>query len=126
MARLPAEIHGARPILFAELSDEAQVRGPEVRSIHVPPSLTTDQYLELLDLPPKELAARPGVTVTTLPPSSILVIGEALGEEGGYYLLSCDESFERVGDTHHDTLAEAKHQAEYDYPGIVLDWREVP
>jgi hypothetical protein len=127
MRELPDEIHGAAPILLAELDEEAQVRGPAGFRIDLGASADPDVLIDHLEgrVSLQELGQRPDVTVETLPPRTLLVIAEAKGEEGGYYLLGCDDTFEHVSDTHHETLEAAKGQAEYSYPGITLEWQEV-
>jgi hypothetical protein len=43
----------------------------------------------------------------------------------GYYLFYCDSSWESVTDTYHDTIADAKDQAEFEYSNTENDWVSV-
>lgn len=48
--------------------------------------------------------------------------------DNGYYLLYFDDKGEEITDTWHETLEDAKDQAEYEYPGITniwIDFKEV-
>jgi hypothetical protein len=40
-----------------------------------------------------------------------------------YYLFGCDADWQSVTDTWHETLAEAKAQAEFEYEGVTATWR---
>lgn len=42
--------------------------------------------------------------------------------EQAFYLFGCDEDWQVVTDTWHQTLDEAKHQAEFEYEGISKTW----
>ena len=46
--------------------------------------------------------------------------------EGGnsYYLFGCDEYWNTVADTWHETLEDAKAQAEFEYEGVNETWRK--
>ncbi len=44
--------------------------------------------------------------------------------ESGFYLFYCDNKWDVVTDTHHDTLGRAKDQAEFDYKGISDAWTQ--
>ena len=44
----------------------------------------------------------------------------------GIFLYRYNLNGECVGDTWHTTLADAQHQAEHEYDGLALSWREVP
>ncbi len=37
---------------------------------------------------------------------------------GGFYLFSCDSQWNCITDTYHETLEEAKQQAEFEYAGV--------
>ena len=41
---------------------------------------------------------------------------------GSYYLLYCDEHWQTLTDTQHETLEGAKAQAEFEYEGITQAW----
>lgn len=42
--------------------------------------------------------------------------------EGGVFLFGCDASWATVTDTWHETVDDAQHQAEHNYPGIGERW----
>lgn len=44
--------------------------------------------------------------------------------DGSYYLFGCDVDWKVVTDTYHQTIAEAKEQAEYEYMGITQTWTQ--
>lgn len=46
-------------------------------------------------------------------------------EDPGYYLFYCDESWIERTDTYHDSLEEAKEQAEFELVGTITDWEKV-
>lgn len=46
------------------------------------------------------------------------------GGEPGYYLFSCDSSWQVVTDTWHETMEGALRQAEFEYEGITVNWRD--
>jgi hypothetical protein len=39
-----------------------------------------------------------------------------------FYLFGCDENWNVITDTNHESLGEAKHQAEFEYEGISATW----
>ena len=41
----------------------------------------------------------------------------------GYYLFRCDSDWRCITDTYHDSLEEAKSQAEFEYVGISATWQ---
>ncbi len=62
------------------------------------------------------------------------VAGELMGPAAGLaicryegdaavYLFGCDEDWEAVTDTWHETLEDAKAQAEFEYEGVTATWR---
>jgi hypothetical protein len=53
-----------------------------------------------------------------------LAICQYTGEEA-FYLFGCDSDWQSVTDTWHQTLEDAKHQAEYEYEGVSKTWIEV-
>lgn len=44
-------------------------------------------------------------------------------EEGAYYLFGCDENWETLTDTWHQSMDEAKRQAEFEYEGVSATWK---
>ncbi|HKQ37770.1 MAG TPA: hypothetical protein VJ063_06800 [Verrucomicrobiae bacterium] len=46
--------------------------------------------------------------------------------EGAFYLFGCDSDWQAVTDTWHQTLDDAKHQAEFEYEGISKTWIDAP
>ena len=64
-----------------------------------------------------------------------IVAGELMGAAAGlaicqyegedsFYLFGCDENWETVTDTWHQTLQEAKEQAEFEYEGVSATWQK--
>jgi len=56
----------------------------------------------------------------------LLVAGLAIcqySDDPGYYLFRCDANWRAITDTYHDSIAEAKSQAEFEYVGIGATWR---
>ncbi len=43
--------------------------------------------------------------------------------EEGYYLFSCDHNWKEFADTWHETIKDAQVQAEFEYAGIVNNWK---
>ena len=43
-------------------------------------------------------------------------------EENSYYLFYCDENWEVITDTWHQSMDDAKSQAEFEYLGITNQW----
>ena len=71
--------------------------------------------------------ARHQVTSNTMHIVGGTVLGSAAGivisgDEGSYYLFGCDENWDVLSDTWHETLEEAKRQAEFEYAGISKTW----
>jgi len=56
-------------------------------------------------------------------PADGLAICQYEGEEA-YYLFGCDAQWNSVTDTWHQTLEEAKAQAEFEYTGVSGTWQE--
>jgi len=50
-----------------------------------------------------------------------LAICQCEGEES-FYLFGCDENWKCLADTWHETLENAKAQAEFEYEGTLLTW----
>jgi hypothetical protein len=44
------------------------------------------------------------------------------GGEDAFYLFGCDPDWQTVTDTWHQTLDDAKHQAEFEYEGVSKTW----
>jgi hypothetical protein len=57
-------------------------------------------------------------------PASALAICQYDGENN-FYLFGCDENWQDVTDTWHETLEDAKHQAEFEYTGVSNAWQHV-
>ena len=57
-----------------------------------------------------------------LGPSTGLAICQYTGEQS-LYLFSCDEQWNVLTDTLHNTLAEAQAQAEFEYEGVSETWQ---
>jgi hypothetical protein len=53
--------------------------------------------------------------------------GLAIGqyEQDGFYLFGCDSEWRCVTDTRHQTLQDAKQQAEFEYEGVSQTWIDV-
>jgi len=45
-------------------------------------------------------------------------------DDPGYYLFYCDENWIERTDTYHDSLEEAKEQAEFEYKGTISDCQQ--
>lgn len=43
-------------------------------------------------------------------------------KDNGYYLFSCDYNWVEFADTWHETIEDAKDQAEFEYAGISDNW----
>jgi len=54
-------------------------------------------------------------------PAAGLIICQFDGESG-FYLFGCDENWDQVTDTWHQTLEDAQHQAEFEYEGVSKTW----
>jgi hypothetical protein len=65
-----------------------------------------------------------------------IVAGQLLGSMAGlaicqypddnaFYLFGCDANWSSVTDTWHQTLDDAKHQAEFEYEGVSTTWTDV-
>jgi hypothetical protein len=46
-------------------------------------------------------------------------------DTGCYYLFRCDPEWHRITDTCHETIEEAKSQAEFEYKGLAASWQYV-
>ena len=56
-------------------------------------------------------------------PMAGLAICQYDGEDA-FYLFSCDSEWRTVTDTWHQTVDEAKNQAEFEYQGVSKTWVE--
>ena len=45
-------------------------------------------------------------------------------QDGGFYLFYCNEDWKVITDTWHETLEDAKEQAEFEYKGARASWRK--
>ena len=45
-------------------------------------------------------------------------------DESGYFLFGCDADWDVLSDTWHQTLEDAKHQAEFEYTGVSCTWQQ--
>jgi hypothetical protein len=68
-------------------------------------------------------ATRHTVGGSAIRPAAALAIAQYAGEEG-FYLLYVDHDGEVVTDTWHTSLADALHQAAFEYEG--LTWTDIP
>jgi hypothetical protein len=60
-----------------------------------------------------------------MPPfRGLVIIEENLA--GPYYLLYCDDEWNSLTDTWHETLEDAKAQAQFEYEGIAQAWEVLP
>jgi hypothetical protein len=59
-----------------------------------------------------------------LPSPDVLVIEQE--SEGSVFLYRMTRTGEPGGDTWHQSIEDAKHQAEYEYGGLLGEWRPVP
>jgi hypothetical protein len=57
------------------------------------------------------------------PAAGLAICVYETGDEG-FYLFYCDEEWRVVTDTWHETLEDAKSQAEFEYEGVNESWRE--
>lgn len=55
-------------------------------------------------------------------PAAGLAICQYKGEKS-FYLFGCDSEWHSVTDTSHDTLEDAKEQAEFEYEGVSETWQ---
>lgn len=62
-------------------------------------------------------------TRTPLPRASVLLIEE---QPSGIYLFRLTSGGRIAGDTWHQTIEDAKYQAEYEYAGTLADWEVIP
>ena len=56
----------------------------------------------------------------------LLVAGLAIcqyPDDPGYYLFRCDSDWQSITDTYHESIEEAKSQAEFEYVGIAAKWQ---
>ncbi len=53
-------------------------------------------------------------------PAALAICRDA---DGGFYLFGCNAEWDTVTDTWHETLEDAKHQAEFQYEGVSDSWQ---
>jgi hypothetical protein len=70
-----------------------------------------------------EFVAGKPIPITTLPIPAWVEISE---EEGAFYLLHFDANGTSIADTWHQTLEEAKRQAEFEFGIAKGEWTVVP
>jgi hypothetical protein len=99
------EISGSRVLYFAVVDDDVRATGG------VRHSEATIVEGELVEGPP-------------LGPFEALAIATYEGGEG-IHLLYLDADWEEVTDTWHESLEDAKRQAEFEYEGITAKWKAV-
>jgi hypothetical protein len=56
-------------------------------------------------------------------PPAGLAICQHEGKDG-YYLFGCNGEWQSVTDTWHQTIEEAKSQAEFEYTGVSTTWQQ--
>ena len=95
MNRAPSEIGGAKVVLYAPIDDRHQHTG-NCRQI---------------------------VGGEMMAPAAGLAICQYHGENS-YYLFGCDENWNTITDTWHETLEDTKAQAEFEYVGVSATWHE--
>jgi len=47
-------------------------------------------------------------------------------EDDAFYLYGCDAEWVPITDTWHESLEDAKRQAEFEYAGVSLTWQTLP
>lgn len=95
MMRIPKEIGGARVALYTPIDERHRHTGNC-----------------------KQIVA--GVLMGS---SAGLAICQYQGEDA-FYLFGCDANWETVSDTWHETLEDAKAQAEFEYEGVNATWQK--
>ncbi len=94
MKKIPGEIGGARVVLYTPIDERHRHTG-NCRQI---------------------------VAGVLMGAAAGLAICRYAGEDG-YYLFGCDEDWGTQTDTWHETLEDAKAQAEFEYEGVSATWR---
>jgi hypothetical protein len=94
MTHVPGELDGAKVLAFAVVTPEVNATR---RTVH-----------------------RLGNDI--LKPAACLAIAR-YDDDAGVYLFYCDEAWQVLTDTLHDSVDKAKAQAEYEYEGISALWR---
>ncbi|HEU5011424.1 MAG TPA: hypothetical protein VFT66_02695 [Roseiflexaceae bacterium] len=57
-------------------------------------------------------------------PASGLAICQYEGESS-FYLFGCDQNWQSITDTWHETFEDAKNQAEIEYTGVSKAWQQI-
>lgn len=86
-------------------------------------SVLHPKTLHTIGLPP-ELAGDAEEEAEQLPSPDVLVIEQE--SEGNVFLYRMTRTGEPGGDTWHQSVDDAKHQAEYEYGGLLGEWRAIP
>ena len=47
-------------------------------------------------------------------------------QEEGFYLFYCDHNWSAITDTYHDTVEDAKDQAEFEFTNTSSTWKDMP
>jgi hypothetical protein len=63
-----------------------------------------------------------GEKVVCYTPAHTIAICKCETQEG-YYLFRCNSSWKEFADTWHETIEDAQDQAEFEYSGIVNNWK---
>ena len=45
--------------------------------------------------------------------------------DSGYYLFGCNDQWDSITDTYHETIEDAKEQAEFEYTNTIGTWNEI-
>ncbi len=65
-------------------------------------------------------------TVSAMPLPDVLIIERDISPDPGFMLYRYTKSGTFAGDTWHENLEDAKHQAEFEYGNTLGEWQEVP
>jgi hypothetical protein len=91
---VPREIDGAQVVLFTVLDNRHRPTG---QCRHEVGGIRVGQFL--------------GLAICNYP------------DQDGYYLFRCDGNWNTVTDTFHESLDDAKAQAEFEYKGVSETWQ---
>lgn len=94
MENAPIEVGGARTILFSKVDNRQRHTGN----------------------------SRQIVAGKLMGPAAGLAICQYEGDSG-FYLFGCDKDWNSITDTWHDSLIDAKEQAEFEYEGVTATWQ---
>jgi len=93
MRPIPADIGGAKVVCYTQIDSRHQYTGNT-----------------------KQIA-----NGDVLGPATGLAICQYEGEEA-FYLFACDKNWNSISDSWHESLSDAKAQAELEYQGTLLTW----